>query len=357
MQCLLQFLRERTVDLLHDHADWEQGLALAEEERILPWVARLCTRQTSATPDMRNRLNAIERDAAIAAFYWSSELKSILRAFDQQGIAVVPLKGPFLAERLFGEAALRVSHDLDLLVSKHDLTRAEAVLSGLEFVPDKPDDYHRQWYRGRTTVELHHDVENPLAFNFHIASVLRRARPSEFQGQRCWQLTPSDELLFLCLHGVRHRFERLSLVLDLCLAFERFDLSETAPARPEMTEASSLLALGMAMARRLRPETPAPPFLGASLPQLRHLDSLADRLWQRLLTQPAEPLDWRALHSFYLEIELPDRRLGRRLRHMQILLDRVIIPDYEFAARFGFHRSWQVRLLRPFRLLRDAIWH
>jgi hypothetical protein len=89
--------------------------------------------------------------------------------------------------------------------------------------------------------------------------------------------------------------------------------------------------------------------------QFRHLDSLADRLWHRLLTQPSEPLDWRSLHSFYLEIELPGHRLRRRLRHLQILLDRVIQPDYEFAARFGCHRVWQVRLFRPLRLLRDAI--
>lgn len=354
MQGLLGLLRGRSVDL-HDEAEWEQALALAEEEQILPWVARLCVQQTSASPSLRSRLNTIERDAAIAGFYWSSELKSILRAFEQLGIVVVPLKGPFLAERLFGEAALRVSHDLDLLVSKDDLTRAEAVLSVLEFIPDTPDDYHRQWYRGRTTIELHHDVDNPLAFNVHIKSVLRRVQPAVFQGQRCWQLAPSDELLFLCLHGVRHRFERLSLILDLCLAFEKLDMSETVQARPEVAERSSLLVLGLAMARRLQPEISAPSFLGASPVQFRHLDSLADRLWHRLLTQPSEPLDWRSLHSFYLEIELPGHRLRRRLRHLQILLDRVIQPDYEFAARFGCHRVWQVRLFRPLRLLRDAI--
>jgi hypothetical protein len=352
MQCLLNLLRGHSVDLCNDQPRWEQALALAEEERILPWVARLCERQASVAPDLRNRLNTIQRDAAITAFFWSSELKAILSTFKERNIAVVPLKGPFLADRLYGETALRVNYDLDLLVPKHDLPQAEAALAALGFVPDTPDDYHRPWCRARTTVELHHDVENPLAFNFHTARVLERAKPAVFQGQPCWQLAPSDELLFLCLHGVRHRFERLSLILDLCLAFEK--LAAPAP-QPEAAESSSLLVLGLALARRLQPEINASLSTHASPALIDHLDNLADRLWQQLLTQPSEPLDWRALHSFYLEIELPGHRLRRRWRHLQILHTRVIKPDYEFAARFGCHRRWQVRLLRPLRLLGDAI--
>lgn len=358
MDRLLELLRGHDVDLLHDQEEWEQVFALAEEERILPWVARLCNRQTAVDPNLRNRLKAIERDAAIAAFYWSSELKAILRAFEQQDIMVVPLKGPFLAERLCGEAALRVSYDLDLLVAKSDVDRAEAVFSGLRFIPDTPDDYHRAWWRGRTTIELHHDVENPLAFDFHIASVLRRTQPTAFQGQRCWQLAPGDELLFLCLHGVRHCFERLSLIQDLCLAFENLNVAEQAPADSniqQIAERTSLLVLGLAMARRLQPDMRVRTIEGASAAQVDHLEGVADRLWHRLLTQTSEPLDWQSQHAFFLEMELPGHRLRRRWRHFQILSARVIKPDYEFAAGFGCHRVWQVRLLRPLRILRDAI--
>jgi hypothetical protein len=360
MQCLLELLRGQSLDRVVDDAEWGAALALAEDEHVLAWAAdRLRSREGVISPRILRRLETIERDAAIAAFYWCSELKGVLRAFDRSSLRVVLLKGPSLAERLYGSVALRASRDLDLLVSKTDLTRAESVLTAMGFVPDAyPDDYHRAWHRETTTVELHHDVENPLAFNFDVESALRQAQKAVFQGQPCWLLAPEDELLFLCLHAARHRFERLSLVLDLQLAFEKLtgDANE-AQRRPEVAGLNGLLALGLAMARRLQPDVAVVLQSPVSKRQALHLERLADRLWDRLLTQVCEPLDWRAVHAFYLEIELPGwHRLHRRYRHLQILLGRVIGPDYAFAARFGLHQAWQVRLLRPLRLLSGMMW-
>ena len=361
MQCLLELLRGEPSGRVIDDAEWEAALALAEVEHVLPWAAaRLRSRQASLSPSISQHLKQVEREAAIAAFYWSAELQGVLRAFAEAGaepVPVVPLKGPFLAERLYGTTALRVSYDLDLLVSKPDLARAGAVIRAIGFASGTPDDYHCQWYRRGTTVELHHDVENPLAFDFHPESALRRARPAEFQGQPCRQLAADDELLYLCLHGARHRFERLSLIVDLQLAFQKLaGDGGVLQLRPEVAGLSSLLVLGLAMAHRLQPDLAVTFRFPTNPAHAQHLPELADRLWQQLLAAPGEPPDWRALHAFYLEIELPGRpRLGRRVRHLLILLGRVIEPDYIFAADLGFHRPWQVRLLRPLRLFKKFI--
>jgi hypothetical protein len=356
IECLLEILRGQSAARTIGAAEWEAALVLAEEEHVLPWtVAGLRLQQIPVPPAIANRLAKVERDAAIAAFYWSSELKGVLRALSQSDILAVPLKGPFLAERLYGNAALRVSRDLDLLVRKADLPRAEAALATIGFIPGAPDDYHRPWHRRTTTVELHHDVENPLAFNFHVEGAIERARPAVFQGERCWQLAPDDELLFLCLHAARHRFELLSLILDLQLAFEKLPGASTAwHLRPEVAELSGLLTLGLAMVHRLQPSTAVVPNLRGTKEQHQHLEDLADRLWQQLLTQPGEPLNWRTVHAFFVEIERPGwPRFRRHCRHLRILAGRAIEPDYEFAARFGLHRTWQVRMLRPFRLASD----
>jgi hypothetical protein len=357
MQQLLEILRGRISGEANGEAEWSAALELAAEEHVLPWTAACMRSQsTSLPPGVADRLDQIERDAAKSAFFWISELKGVLHAFHNEGIPAVPLKGPFLGERVYGSAALRMSRDLDVLVSKAYLARAEDALAAVGFIPGAADDYHRPWYRETTTVELHHDVENPLAFNFDVATALLRTRPAVFHGQPTWQLAPEDELLFLCLHAARHRFERLSLIVDIQLAFEKLPATVDGwQPRTETAELNSLLALGLAMARRLKPE------LAVAIPMptsgnQHHLEMLADCLWHRLLTQPSEPLDWQAAHAFYLEIE-PSAwcRFRRRYRHFRILLGRVIEPDYAFAARLGMRRVWQVRMLRPVRLLSESI--
>jgi hypothetical protein len=357
MACLLDILRGQSAADTICESDWAATLMLAEEEHVLPWAAaRLCARQAPIAPALSDRVDQVERDAAISAFYWSSELKGVLRAFGHSNVRTVPLKGPFLAERLYGNAALRVSRDLDLLVCKGELPRAEFILTEIGFTPGTPDDYHRPWRRQTTTVELHHDVENQHAFDFHVEGALQRARRAAFQGERCWQLAPEDELLFLCLHAARHRFERLSLLVDLQLAFQKLPATTDLRLHPEVASLDNLLTLGRAMVRRLESDS-ADVGNGRDITsQHQHLEELADRLWQRLMTHPGEPLDWRAAHAFFLEIELPGwPRLRRRYRHLQILASRIIEPDYAFAAHFRMHRSWQVRMLRPLRLLSDLL--
>jgi hypothetical protein len=349
MEWLLRVLRGEATDWGAEDAEWDAALALAEEEGVLLWLAHCLRMQGVAQPgEMDGQLKEIEREAAMAAFYWGSELKGVLRAFDSAGIAALPLKGPMLAERVYGGAALRSCRDLDVLVSRADLGRAEDALAEAGFCGGVADDYHRPWQRGTTLVELHRDVENPLSFNFDVEGALQRAESAEFQGVRCLRLTPEDELLLLCLHGVRHRFERLSLVLDIQLTLERLEL-DGLPAQGG--ELDRVLALGMAMALRLRPERATPAVLHEAVPRDEQLEEVADRLWARLMTRPGEQLDWRAMHAFYLEIERPGwPRWRRRVRHLRILAGRVIEPDLHFASRFGLRRAWQAWLLRPMRL-------
>ncbi len=359
MECLLELLRGRGFANPCNKEELRAALALAEEEHVLPWAAaQLRARGDELSPAIANQVAEIEREAALAAFYWCSELKGVLRAFAERGVVVVPLKGPSLAERIYGSAALRPSRDLDLLVAETDWARAEEVLSTSEFAPSREaDDYHRAWQRQTTKLELHYDVENPLAFNFHVAGALQRAQPAVFQGEACWQFAPEDELLFLCLHAARHRYERLGLVLDLTLAFEKLTngASDWRP-RDEVADLNGLLALGLTMAWKLQPDLRVGVRFEVATSEQEHLERLAERVWQRLMNEPFEQRDWRAAHTFYLEMEpTARRRMRRRARHARILLARTIDRDYLFAARFGLKREWQVRMLRPMRLLAERM--
>jgi hypothetical protein len=213
-----------------------------------------------------------------------------------------------------------------------------------------PDDYHRAWSRRGINLELHHNVENPVAFNFDVDAAWKRANRSAFDGVPVWLLAPADELSYLCLHGVRHRFDRLCLVLDLVRAFRILPVAFAAESERPDPYFDNILSLGWQMAAHLDPKTPAPAFLRPA--EFSRIQKVADQLWQEHLLEPAETLDWAAQHRFYLQLEPPGlSRFLRRWRHTQILFTRLIEADFAFARRFHMSRNWQVRLLRPIRLL------
>lgn len=350
MQSLLTLLRGEPLRATPE-PEWLAMVELARRENILPWTAARLAEAGPWSAQRAESLRAIRRDAQVFAFLWSSHLRSTLAAFHARGIAVIPLKGPWLAERLYGDTALRNYSDLDLLVGRREISSAEDVLSELEFLPGgRRGDYERPWCRGDVTIELHHDAENPLAFDFRVEDAWQRAQCSDWHGVPARLLAPADELLFLCLHGVRHRFERLSHVLDLVLAFRQWPQQAGHSYRDPA--ADQLLAIGARIAARLDPRVSVldPPSLGAR--DRNTLDAVAHGLWQERMDGTAPALDWRAKHQFYLALEgSPRRRMRARLRHLRMLLTRLIEPDFAFAAQFNLRRTWQVWLLRPVRLL------
>ena len=354
MQHLLELLRgqARTTDL--SEREWMDVLSLAEQESILPWTAA-CLRKAvrDPTPGLAERLRQIERSARIATFLWTSVLKSTLADFHRRGIPVICLKGPWLAERLYGDAALRTCRDLDLLVHRSGISAAEELLGEAGFMPrGRRDDYHREWHRDSMVIELHHNVENPLAFDFAVEAVWNRSQLSQFRGIPARLLAPEDELLFLCLHGTRHRFERLRHILDLVFAFERLPLPRGLGQRRD-SEFENVVALAAMLVSLINPEIPVAEEIDGRLGRNRErLRGIAGEVWQERMNGTAAALDWQSQHRFYLEIENPGgRRVLRRARHGLILLTRLIESDFAFAEKFNMRRRWQVWLLRPIRLL------
>jgi Uncharacterised nucleotidyltransferase len=352
MRTLLQLLRGEKPGAAAE--DWMNALDLAEEENILPWAAACLRAQVDCRAhELDARLRAIDRTARISAFVWSQSLRSTLAEFHRRSVPAISLKGPWLAQRLYGDSALRLYADLDLLVRRSDFARSEEMLSGLGFSADRRrEDYARTWSRGSITLELHDDVENPLAFDFGIEAAWNRAQLAEFEGVPAWLLAPCDELRFLCLHGARHRFERLSHVLDLVLAFRRFAALPSCAPLEASQDSQRLLALGCMMAARLDPQLAEVEAAYTSIPDRRSLEETSQRLWQERMQEPAPMLDWRAKHRFLLSIERRGwDRLRARVRHLRILSTRLIHADFAFAARFHLYRTWQVWMLRPVRLM------
>jgi hypothetical protein len=144
----------------------------------------------------------------------------VITTLAHAGIRCAPLKGPVLAEALYGDPGRRLSSDVDLLVSPKQLQAAVEVVRGLgyEAPVDHVDDsglplLHFVLVHGRgelPPVEFHwrvHWYERSFAYE--------RLLPPTVDPSGDWRPAPADELAAMLLFYARDGFVGLRLATDL----------------------------------------------------------------------------------------------------------------------------------------------
>jgi len=211
---LLDVLRNTAVDT-PPSIDWNRLLLLAETHGVLPVF---CSNYPGILSELI--IKSFRRDWASSAFL-AGELELILALFSRHDIDVLPLKGPVLAEALYGSVSLRTSDDLDLLVRPSDFPRAESLLLAEGFLPeDVAGNYHRGFLRNDAFVELHFAVASPSLPLFDLEGAWARASNVDFRGHKTQIFAKPDLVLYLILHGIKHHFARLIWLLDVAHALK-----------------------------------------------------------------------------------------------------------------------------------------
>lgn len=149
-----------------------------------------------------------------------TELLAMLREFETQDVAAVPLKGPVMASLLYGRAELRQAGDLDVFVPPDRAARARAVLRdrGYAFQAARRTDAIATRTTGVTDIAV--DLQWALArrvfrFPVTLADVWGRLASVDVRGLAVRQPEPGDYLLILCAHGSKHCWSSLVWIADL----------------------------------------------------------------------------------------------------------------------------------------------
>ena len=118
--------------------DWEALLEAARRHLVAPL---LCSRFQEAGLDAQmpkaiwERWQQAYQESAADNMARYMELTRLLMVLQKEGIPVLLLKGAHLAIGVYGHLALRKMSDLDLLLHREDLPRAEDALRGMGYVP------------------------------------------------------------------------------------------------------------------------------------------------------------------------------------------------------------------------------
>ncbi len=264
--------------LAGEGVDWEAVYAWAESHGVLPLLHRSLKRiEPPGVPEaVSERLWKYAHSVSRINLTQAQELVRLLELFGDHGIVALPFKGVALASAVYGQLALRVSEDVDILIRESDFDRAERLLTGDAYRPYKPLEglqkaayryLNRQFpfVRGRgehaLLVELHTDpAPLRMAPAKDVGALYRRARTTTLLGVDVPHLAPEDLLHLLCLHGgSKHQWEYLKWVCDVAETLRACpDLdSRTLVRRAREGGALRRLLLGLLLARDL---------LGAPLP-------------------------------------------------------------------------------------------
>jgi hypothetical protein len=322
--------------------DWHSLLVLAESHGVLPIF---CREYRGTLPES---FKTRARGEWTTSAFLASELEFLLGHFYRRGLEVLPLKGPLLAQTLYGSPSLRQSDDLDLLVRPPDFTRARAVLTDLGFESVYPaDEYHQTFQRGNTWVELHFSVAPPSSPAMDLDECWERAHTTQFRGQPARFFAKPDLLTYLVIHGVKHEFARLIWVLDLANTLADLDEPGLNQAlvlsRGLGIEGALLAACELA---RLSFYSKLPTSIVEAIARKPAIAVRAAALWGGVLKGPANPQTTHQGAGLFLHLEQDARsRWAQRWRYF-----RPSQQDHLWAQHHHIPPQGML-FLRPLRLL------
>lgn len=165
--------------------------------------------------DIEKRLRGVYLRTAASNMRLYSELSKVLKTLKDADILVIPLKGAYLAEVVYGDIALRPMSDVDLLVRQEDFRKTIELLTDKGYRAEgkaAPEDVFsvRQHYPPLTgkngfSIEIHWTLTQPdLNDRIEIKSIWHRTRPCMVANVDVPVLSPEDLILHLCIHAALH---------------------------------------------------------------------------------------------------------------------------------------------------------
>lgn len=261
---------EKIRSLLRQDLDWSFVIQKAQQNCVMPL---LCWNVLNLFPELlseriRSQLHSFLTTHARNNLFQAAALIELVQLFAQRKIPILPFKGPLLATRVYGNLSLRQFTDLDILVHREDLTKAIELLVAcgyrrtqagncsprLSASELRRKDLVLTSKDGRVRVELHWKLSG-AHFDFPLESkrLWRQLDVVELGGTSTNCLARNELLIYLCMHGSRHGWERLGWVCDvaeLIRANPDFDWP-TVVAQAHLLGCERALMLALLLANQL----------------------------------------------------------------------------------------------------------
>ena len=297
------------------------------------------------------------------------ELNSIITSLEEKGIAVIPFKGSMLAELIYGNAAYRTSGDIDILVRRSEMSRVKQHLlcEGYTSIREFDAVEEQRHLESQMGYEFHHPQKKVVvevhwsffskiySFDLSPAEVWQRHTTVPFAGGYVRAFDPQDLLIYLCTHGTKHRWAKISWVMDVAELLRRKpDIDWNAVYKvAHRVRCLRMLGLGIHLAKELL-DAPLPDDVAQNAATSRSVRSMARQICARwMFKDPDAPADRNAVIFLFhwKEREHLRDRWPYLVHHIKLWFkpserDRAVV-ELPRHLSFGYY------FIRPVRLLLD----
>lgn len=330
-------------ELVQDSIDWEKVINQAWKHGLTAHIYNAFKKSGSDVipENVMDQLEGRYKKVSADNLYLTGELHSLIDLFDEYGFRVLPYRGPVLGSILYDDVTMRRSTDLDFLVRQSDIQEIKSVLLSEGFEPSYllastngltsaqewaytryPRDYPFVRNSDGVNIELHWrivSVRFPASFDFEM--LWNRRSMVGVEGRDVPTFSVENRFVAFCIHGSRHRWERLGWLYDLdaLVRMEETDWGTVVDLARDKG-AVGLVSLGVYLVNDLF-GTELPPELQDLVHESRGIPELAedvksqmfsfDESWEFVYRRfEARMLDgWRDKVSFWLKWGLyPDRK-------------------------------------------------
>ncbi|PTB83696.1 hypothetical protein C9926_01575 [Sulfurovum lithotrophicum] len=291
----------------------------------------------------------------------SSDLIKITELLNSQYIHTLCFKGPGLATQAYGDITLRQYGDLDILIRKQDKDKALTLLFQKKYIPEITlHPYSKKTFFSKVNVlgfqspqkhvfvEIHWELlSKNYAIQWDESNLWEETQNIYINEKQLKTLSHTNHFLYLCAHGSKHLYERLSWVSDI----DHYIQTQSLHWEEIFTEAKSLgivriLLISLYLAKSLL-NTPLPKEVTTKIAQ----DPIVKKIVKEIIFLHFSNIlhNEKSIHSFRLLWNMREK-VSDKLRFAWYALFATKLDDFRFI-QLPPYLDFFYTVIRPLRLL------
>ena len=200
--------------------DWMALVEVAKNHRLEMLLYRAASTHCAefVDPPALEELRRRHADNQARSLALTSALLRLLAPLDAEQIPAMPFKGPVLGAQLYGDMALRIYSDLDVLVHERDADRVTRVLLAQGYRQGPMSlGWERSFVRDSgESVDLHWSIADKIhQFPLTAAELWARRTTVSLAGTPVQTLCAEDALLAICFNGLSEDWQRCDRIADV----------------------------------------------------------------------------------------------------------------------------------------------